>query len=468
MLTNENQQIHIYHINDLHSHFENWPKIRRFLRQKKEEHQANGENVFIFDIGDFLDRVHPLTETTNGKANIELMNQIGFDAVTIGNNEGIGNTKDVLNRLYQDANFPVLLANLVDLEDSKQPDWAQESLVLSTPEGFRIGLVGITAPLYLSYLPNGWQPKESFEVLPLLLQELAPQVDMIILLSHMGIIEDEHMAEMYQDIDLILGAHTHHVLPEGKLIDNCLLTGGGKWGAYIGHSVVTVSPNHDVIDKKTELIHCNELAEWPLDQSELDRLYQKGIQQLTSQVVADMPIEFQSDWYHSTNLVQLGLEAITEFASIDIGLLNAGLFLDSLAKGVVTKADLHRMLPHPMRLIRCKMLGKDFCRMVFDMEDQRDELRIKTVMGMGFRGKVFGELCYKGIKVDVKMGVIYYNGTVIKDNDNIEFVTVDHYRYVSFFPLIEKKGESELLFPHFLRDVVGQYLEKHFPISYSK
>ncbi|MFZ2425638.1 MAG: metallophosphoesterase, partial [Trichococcus flocculiformis] len=123
------KKLHIYHINDLHSHFENWPKIRRFLLEKKAFHEMNGEEVLLFDIGDACDRVHPLTEATNGKANIELLNQVPFDAVTIGNNEGIGNDKRQLDELYDDAEFPVVLANLYDPETDALPTWAQPYLI---------------------------------------------------------------------------------------------------------------------------------------------------------------------------------------------------------------------------------------------------------------------------------------------------------------------------------------------------
>lgn len=84
----------------------------------------NGEEVLLFDIGDACDRVHPLTEATNGKANIELLNQVPFDAVTIGNNEGIGNDKRQLDELYDDAEFPVVLANLYDPETDALPTGA--------------------------------------------------------------------------------------------------------------------------------------------------------------------------------------------------------------------------------------------------------------------------------------------------------------------------------------------------------
>ncbi len=82
------KKITILHTNDLHSHFENWPKIRRYLLTERQRYIAAGHTVLTFDIGDAMDRAHPLTEATNGQRNVSLMNEIGYDAVTIGNNEG--------------------------------------------------------------------------------------------------------------------------------------------------------------------------------------------------------------------------------------------------------------------------------------------------------------------------------------------------------------------------------------------
>ncbi|MGP6138543.1 bifunctional metallophosphatase/5'-nucleotidase [Jeotgalibaca sp. A127] len=458
------KKVHLYHINDLHSHFENWPKIRRYLNEKKKSHESSGEDVFLFDIGDFLDRVHPWTEATHGHANISLMNQVPYDAVTIGNNEGIGNSKHILNNLYKDAKFPVVLANLFDIEDKKIPDWVQPFIIKTTKDGIRIGIIGLTSPLYLSYVPNGWQPKESYEVLPQLLNHLRTQTDVIIILSHMGIIEDEHMAEMYEDVDVIIGAHTHHVLPAGRKIEGTLLTGGGKWGKYIGHTTITL---HDkaISNLETELIECESLPLEPGDLEEVTSYWEKGIKILEAEEIADMPRTLRTDWEKQTDLVRLGLDAICSYSENEIGMLNSGLFLDDLEVGIVTKETMHHILPHPMRLIVCKMDGRTFKELIWGMEAMRLELRTREVTGMGFRGRIFGELVYKGIRVDNKKRIIYHKEMQVTDDQEISFVTVDHYRYISFFPLIENKADVSLLFPYFLRDVVSLYLEDHFPIS---
>src|SRR5690625_2658955 len=95
------EKITIYHVNDFHSHLERWPKITSFLQEKRMAHQAAGETCFVFDIGDAVDRVHPLMEATDGQTMTRLLNQTKIDAATIGNNEGLGNSKEQLNQLYK-------------------------------------------------------------------------------------------------------------------------------------------------------------------------------------------------------------------------------------------------------------------------------------------------------------------------------------------------------------------------------
>ena len=51
---------------------------------------TTGKTVVTIDLGDFSDRCHPLTEATDGRANVAIMNTLAYDLVTIGNNEGIG------------------------------------------------------------------------------------------------------------------------------------------------------------------------------------------------------------------------------------------------------------------------------------------------------------------------------------------------------------------------------------------
>ena len=99
--------IHIYHTNDLHSHLEHWPSIHKLVAERRRWHEESGDEVFVFDIGDHMDRWHPLSDATRGKANCQLLNMGGYDAATIGNNEGITLDFEDLDSMYFEKNFEI-------------------------------------------------------------------------------------------------------------------------------------------------------------------------------------------------------------------------------------------------------------------------------------------------------------------------------------------------------------------------
>src|SRR5690625_691377 len=119
------ENINLYYTNDLHSYFDHWSRVATFIKDKKEMCQSKNDSYFLFDIGDHIDRVHPITEATMGKANVELMNELDYDLVTLGNNEGITLSHHQLYHLYDDASFSVVCSNLQCIGQTK-PSWRSE------------------------------------------------------------------------------------------------------------------------------------------------------------------------------------------------------------------------------------------------------------------------------------------------------------------------------------------------------
>ncbi|WP_186441838.1 metallophosphoesterase, partial [Bacillus licheniformis] len=144
------EKLHIYHTNDLHSHFENWPKIVDYIQTQRQKHEEQGEEVLLFDLGDHVDRFHPISEATFGKANVELLNRLQYDAATIGNNEGITLPHQELDTLYDNAQFPVVVSNLFDGE-GKRPGWAAPYLLKKVKSGATLAILGVTVPYYPIY-----------------------------------------------------------------------------------------------------------------------------------------------------------------------------------------------------------------------------------------------------------------------------------------------------------------------------
>lgn len=90
----------------------------------------------------------------------------------------------------------------------------------------------MTAPYVLAYPQAGWELSDPFVVLDELLPKL--DCDFTILLSHLGKNVDEQIAKDYDEIDLIIGAHTHHLFEHGAQVNQTLLAAAGRYGEYVG------------------------------------------------------------------------------------------------------------------------------------------------------------------------------------------------------------------------------------------
>ena len=456
------EKITILHTNDIHSHLENWPKIRRFLQSEKINLEKQGQTVLTFDIGDAIDRVHPLSEATNGKANIELMNTVKYDAVTIGNNEGIGNSRSQLQHLYDDATFDIILDNVVDGEVDSRPSWATEYKLMETAAGTKIGIIALTAPFPMTYEMNGWESNQIDTVLPALLKKLVGKVDVIILLSHLGLGVDRKVAQKYPQIDIILGGHSHHLLKSGEIVNDSLLAAAGKWGMYIGEVSVELE-NHNITQKNARVIETESLPEISSDQAEIAGYRSRGETMLTSEVITNLPRDLNTSWTQNSELMQVALKAIELGTKTDIAMLNGGLLLKNLQKGVVTKNDLHQTLPHPMRVITVKLTGYNLIRLMQEIKKNRSFLKKFPIRGMGFRGQLFGEVVVDGLTEQENGELLYHKQKIVLDA-YYTFATVDHFMYIPFFPTIEITGEITINGKKFLRDYVGDYLKMEFSV----
>nr|WP_225583257.1 bifunctional metallophosphatase/5'-nucleotidase [Enterococcus faecalis] len=455
----------MFHTNDLHSHFENWPKIRRLVKAKRSLYQKEGKTVVTIDLGDFSDRCHPLTEATDGRANVAIMNTLAYDLVTIGNNEGIGNSKKQLEHLYDQAKFEVVLANLEDPKTQTLPDFCQAYKIVTTKEGTKLGFIGLTAPFPLTYNPNGWTIKQVEAVLPQLITEVAPQCDVLILLSHLGIDTDFMIAANYPEIQVILGSHTHHLFKDGEKINHVQLAAAGKYGQYIGEVHLFVDDDTKQVTSYAKTIETASLEEQATDAKEIAGYLTEGHRLLQAQQIAQIPETLSTDLRQPHAFITVALKALKEAGQTEAAVLNNGLFLADLPEGIINADQLHEALPHPMHLIKVTLKGSDMSRLIREMEKSRQFLRKFPIRGMGFRGKIFGELCYDGIRFERNSQTVFWQGKPIQPEQKYTLTTVDHFQFVPFFPTIELVGEVEFLFPDVLRTVVANYLHAHYPIK---
>lgn len=454
-----NEIIHIYHTNDLHSHFENWPKIVQYVKSQKKLHEKNDEEMLLFDIGDHLDRSHPITEASNGSANITLLNRLHYHNVTIGNNEGITLIHDDLDSLYNDAIFNVLVANLF-YPDGTRPKWVKPYQIHEMNCGIKIGVIGLTAAYEKFYQLLGWKIRNPFEILPELIREVQAQADVIVLLSHLGLYDDEKIATKFPEIQLILGGHTHHHLPNGKLVNQALLCGASKYGLYTGHVKLYVDKTEKKVTKmEATTIDMNQMDDDAETVMFLNELNVKSKADLHVNV-AFLKENLDLDWFLPSKFPLLLADAVKEWCNAEIGMVNAGVLLESLKKGAVTKGDIHRICPHPINPCLVYLKGNELKEIILQANtDKMERLELK---GFGFRGKVLGRMTFSGLDAktvrleDGERHVknIIINGEPLDSNRTYSVGTLDMFTFGNLYPEIKRAEHKRYFLPEMLRDVL--------------
>ncbi|QCR33377.1 bifunctional UDP-sugar hydrolase/5'-nucleotidase [Lysinibacillus sp. SGAir0095] len=446
------ETIHIFHTNDIHSHFEYWQRMQEFIKTQRLEFSRAGEPSFLFDIGDHLDRSNIYSEATLGKGNVRLLNDAEYDVVTIGNNEGITLAYEELHELYNEANFEVVVGNIEPMTGSR-PEWLKPHTILQTKYGTKIGVIGATAFFDVFYKELNWHITEPREALVHSANLLKEQVDILVCLSHLGLSEDELLADECPSIDVIFGSHTHHLLEEGKVVNNVLLTGCGKFGMYTGHLTLQFDHTTRTLLKKKEEVIENAI----LPETEGEALFQAKLTEQGKQLL-QTPIfqtnkNYNKEWFHYSQLAKFFAEAVLDFTKADCTMFNAGIFLDCLKKGTITNYDIHKILPHPINICVIELSGKELKEVY--LQAQNEKWPLLELKGLGFRGSIFGKMLTYEFSMN-KQRELLVNNEVVDIEKNYKLATLDMFTFGYFFPNF-KYAKKKYFLPLFLRDILIEY-----------
>ena len=249
------KQLTILHTNDTHScimplnknladtMLANRGGYLRRIAMLKEERQQNPD-LLLFDSGDFSQGSSYYT-LFKGDVEVGLMNQMHYDAVTIGNHEfdfGLDN----MARLFRMANFPIVCSNY-DFADTELAEIVKPYIILKR-NGIKVGVFAVCPPLEglvtkANYGPLRYlNPSECAQKMIDLLKK-EKKCDFVICLSHLGWKTSEfpcdRMIRETRGIDLVLDGHSHTYLQQLEYVND--LDGNpvpvdqnGKHAAFIG------------------------------------------------------------------------------------------------------------------------------------------------------------------------------------------------------------------------------------------
>ena len=456
-MANVREIIHIFHTNDLHSHFTYWKRSQSFIQIQRQMLAEKGETSFLVDLGDHLDRSNLYTEATLGKGNIKMLNDADYDVVTIGNNEGITLSYNLLYQLYDDAQFEVVVANLYS-KSEESPRWMKPYTILTTQYGTKIAVIAATAPFDLFYKELGWDVTNPRAELVKLAFNLKEQADIIVCLSHLGITEDELLAQECPIIDVIFGSHTHHVFEHGHVENNVLLTGGGKFGQFTGQLTMEFDHVSRQVIEKSDILYENALLPTVEDEDRWVSNLQKEAKAILEKPIFTLTKPYNKEWFHRSQLSDLFAECMYDYTDADCVMFNAGIFVEPLRKGLISTYDIHKIFPHPINICVVQLTGNEL-KEIFTQSENEEWPRLE-LKGLGFRGIIFGKILNYGIKM-TKQRELFINGKLMKPDKIYRLATLDLFTFGYFFPSF-KYAEKKYFLPEFIRDVFKNYCMKKF------
>ena len=207
-----------------------------------QEIRAQEKNILLLDSGDIFQGT-PYFNKYKGEVEFKIMSNLGYDASTMGNHD-FDNGIEGFKKMLPHSNFPFLCSNY-DFSNTILNGETKTHLVKEI-DGIKVGLLGVGIEL------NGLVEKSQFKETKYLdpieqanyyAKKLKEdyRCDLIICLSHLGYsynsgkISDLVLASKSENINIILGGHTHTFLKEATKVTNkinqTVLVNQAGWGA---------------------------------------------------------------------------------------------------------------------------------------------------------------------------------------------------------------------------------------------
>ena len=390
-------------------------------------------NVVALHGGDFF-QGDMMFNVYLGVPELEILNRLGFDAMAVGNHEfdiSPATLESTLAQAFESGGFPLLSANLV-LDGYASLDRFVLPSIVKRIGNLRVGIFGMTTPMTNVYSHPAPVIVDSnvVQIAAAAVESLRAQdVDLIILLSHLGVELERLIASSVAGIDIVLSGHDHVAFKQPEVIQN---PSGITWHVASGsHYRHVARLTMEVGSEKLRIIDYHLI---PVDSTVREEAMTAAfVDTLLAGVEGKFgefyfyPVAFaESDIdevphpdreYKDTPLGNLICDAFRSATNTHIALTAGGFISEKIFKGVITAADIFRTVSYGydpatalgFKLATFELLGKDLVKgLEFGIADieHSDEYFVQ-VSGMSFaydptKPRTGGQVDVESIRIDGK------------------------------------------------------------------
>ncbi len=503
--------IHLVFTNDIHGYVDprgatfmnpNFPpplgggaSAARYLKELRASIEGDpNQAVLLVDAGDTW-QGSPVGTITEGRVMADYFNELGYDAVTVGNHE-FDKGKDVAISLSEGIEPQFICANIYD-ENDKLVDWIQPYRIVEKA-GLRIGIIGAATPgtVDMAFEENV-EGLHFGDIIPavekqrdiLLNEELC---DFVMLVVHEGLPFDAEeewkellarrsdvaqmkakvhgamdLAHLVENVPVIVGGHTHRGYREPWIdpyTHNMVFETFGN-GSSVGHAILRVDREtglilgYDTPRRDGVLVTLFEDEWWP-EAKMAERLapHIEEANEGLSEVVGRTTVELARRGKSNSVMGNFVTDAMRDAFKADWAFSNTGGLRTDLSRGNITAGDLLRLLPFGNSLVVVEMEGRMICQIL----DRKASRRSSGLFQSGAKVVVDPDApeYRRLLEVEIAGGPI--------DPDRLyKVVTVDYLMEgnsgLDFLAQIppDRAQYTQLL----TRDALSRYLQRNSPVS---
>ncbi|KAI0003576.1 Metallo-dependent phosphatase [Xylariaceae sp. FL0662B] len=386
-----NYNISFYHVNDVHAHLDQfsssgtdctdpskgcyggYARIKTVINETRPGHPDS----LLLNAGDEFQGT--LFYTFYGGEKIaETLNQLGFDAMTLGNHEFDGGD-DQLGNFIKNLTFPIVSANIFS-DNEKLNSTIKPYHIF---EDYQLAVIGVTTETTpsISDPGDGTQFTDAIAAVQASIDEIrrTTNITRIAALTHIGYEEDRRLARETTGLQLIMGGHSHTLLGDmpgaaGKYPtietnrdgDEVFVVTAYRWGEYLGYIDVTYDPQGKILAYHGAPVHLTNTTKQDEGLQAQIEEWRGPFEKFAAEEVGNTKIVLDQSTCQKQEctLGDFVSEAILQYrrdagSDAAFGLVNAGGIRATIDVGPITRGEVLTSFPFGNAVVEVQYSGAD-------------------------------------------------------------------------------------------------------------
>ncbi|OTA52445.1 Metallo-dependent phosphatase [Hypoxylon sp. EC38] len=386
-----NYNISFYHINDVHAHLDEfaasgadctdpsqgcyggYARIKTVIDNTRPGHP---DSLWL-NMGDEFQGTMFYT-FYGGEKIADTLNQLGFDAMTLGNHEFDGGD-DQLGDFIKNLTFPVISANIVS-DNEKLNSTIKPYHIF---EKYQLAVIGATTEetAGTSNPGEGTKFTDAIASVQASIDEIrsTTNITRIAAITHIGYEQDKRLAQETRGLHLIMGGHSHTLIGDmegakgpyptietNKDGDEVFIVTAYRWGEYLGYIDVTYDSEGKILAYHGAPIHMTNTTKQDASLQAQIQEWRKPFEEYAAEKIGttNIVLDRSTCQAQECTLGDLVSDAILQYrldagSNASFALVNGGGIRATIDIGDITRGQVITAFPFGNAVVEVTYSGED-------------------------------------------------------------------------------------------------------------